>query len=131
ANPGQSRQPTRSTELNVVICEKDPKATVPNRAVVDFRVQLWREHLGLSSLPTPTNGWVEIWNRRADEKFTNLQQDSKKGAGARQKHPAKTLKWTPKVEAEDYLRALGPATGDFKIRSDADKFNVVTGQWSK
>jgi phosphatidylserine/phosphatidylglycerophosphate/cardiolipin synthase-like enzyme len=131
ANPGQSRQPTRSTELNVVICEKDPKAAVPNRAVVDFRVQLWREHLGFPSLPTPTNGWVEIWNRRADEKFTNLQQDSKKGAGARQKHPAKILKWTPKVEAEDYLQALGLATGDFKIRSDADKFNVVTGQWSK
>ncbi len=130
ANPGQSRQPTRSTELNVVICEKDPKPTAPNRAVVDFRDPLWREHLGLASLPVPANGWVEIWNRRAEEKLTNLQQDSKKTAAARQKHPAKILKWTPKVEAEDYLQTLGVAIRDLKVRSDADKFNVVTGQWS-
>jgi phosphatidylserine/phosphatidylglycerophosphate/cardiolipin synthase-like enzyme len=130
ANPGQSRQPTRSTEVNVVICEKDPNPAILNRAVVDFRDQLWREHLGLSSLPTPTNGWVEIWNRRAEEKLTNLQQDSKKTAATRQKHPAKILKWTPKVEAEDYLKALGVAVRDLKVRSDADKFDVVTGKWS-
>ena len=130
ANPGQSRQPTRSTEVNVVICEKDPKPTVPNRAVVNFRDQLWREHLGLSSLPAPTNGWVEIWNRRAEEKLTNVQQDSKKTAAARQKHPAKILKWTPKVEAEDYLKALGVAIRDLKVRSEADKFDVVNGKWS-
>src|SRR5262249_21183923 len=62
ANPGQSRQPTRSTELNVVICEKDADPAVANPTVVDFRGQLWREHLGLASLPSPTKGWVELWN---------------------------------------------------------------------
>lgn len=129
ANPGQSQQPTRSTELNVVICEKDPKPTVPNRAVVDFRDQLWREHLGLASLPSPTKGWVAVWNERAQQKLDNLLQDPQKPVAQRQKHPAKILKWTPKVEAEDYLRALGVATRDLKVRSDADKFDVIAGKW--
>jgi len=131
ANPGQSRQPTRSTELNVVICEKNPDPAVANPAVVDFRGQLWREHLGLASLPSPAKGWVEIWNGRAADKLSNLQQEPKKPAAARQKHPAKILKWAPKVESEDYLRALGVATGDLNVRTKADKFNVETGQWEK
>ena len=68
ANPQQSRQPTRSTELNVLICEKAPDPASPNQAVVDFREELWREHLGVASLTRPANGWVELWNRRAERK---------------------------------------------------------------
>ena len=133
ANPEQSRQPTRSTELNVVICEKDPDPAVPNRAVVDFREGLWREHLGVSSLPNPTNGWVDVWNRRADEKLKNLQQDPRAAVSQRQKHPAKVLSWVPQVNPKKYLHALGLATLDLKIRSEgeADKFNFQTGQWEK
>jgi hypothetical protein len=99
--------------------------------VVAFPFQLWREHLGLASLPSPAKGWVEVWNNRADEKLINLQQDPKKPVAARQKHAAKILKWTPEVEAENYLRALGVATRDLNVRSKADKFDVETGQWEK
>jgi hypothetical protein len=60
-----------------------------------------------------------------------LLKDPKEPVANRQKHPAKVLKWTPKVQAKDYLRALGAPTGDLNVRSDADKFNVVTGQWEK
>jgi phosphatidylserine/phosphatidylglycerophosphate/cardiolipin synthase-like enzyme len=129
ANPQQSRQPTRSTEVNVVLCEKEPDAAQPNPDVKAFREGLFKEHLGLTTLPTPVNGWVEIWNRVADEKLQNIQQDATKTPQARQKHPAKVLKWTPQVEAEKYLRALGVKTADLKIRRDADSFNVETGQW--
>ncbi|MGZ8532336.1 MAG: phospholipase D-like domain-containing protein [Candidatus Binatia bacterium] len=132
ANPGQSRQPTRSTELNVVICEKDPDPALPNSTVVDFREGLWREHLGVASLPNPANGWVEIWNRRADEKLKNLQQDPQKTAvPQRQKHPAKILSWVPQIDPGKYLRALGIPTLDLKVRSKADSFNFQTGQWEK
>ena len=131
ANPGQSRQPTRSTELNVVICEKDASPAVANTAVLDFRKQLWCEHLGVASLPIPTNGWVEVWNVRAEEKLKNVQHDSQKAIGARQKHPAKILKWTPEVKPKNYLRALGVAPLDLVVREDADKFDVTTGQWKK
>jgi phosphatidylserine/phosphatidylglycerophosphate/cardiolipin synthase-like enzyme len=129
ANPGQGRQPTRSTELNVVICEKAPDPALPSQAVVGFREQLWSEHLGASLLPRPANGWVEIWNKRADEKLNNLQEDAKKPVQQRRKHPAKILRWTAAVDAEKYLRALGVTTADLKIRSKADKFNFETGQW--
>ncbi len=131
ANPRQSRQPTRSTELNVVICEKDASPAVANTAVLDFRKQLWCEHLGVASLPVPTNGWVEVWNVRAEEKLKNVQHDSQKAIGARQKHPAKILKWTPEVKPKNYLRALGVAPLDLVVREDADKFDVTTGQWKK
>ena len=131
ANPGQSRQPTRSTELNLVICEKDPDPALPNQAVVDFRVGLWREHLGLASLPNPANGWVEIWNRHAGDKLKNLQQEPKMAVSQRQKHPAKILSWVPQIDPGKYLRALGIPTLDLKIRSKADKFNFQTGQWEK
>jgi hypothetical protein len=132
ANPGQSRQPTRSTELNVVICEKEPDPSVPNRAVVDFREGLWREHLGFAGpLPAPVSGWVKLWEDRADEKLKNLQQDPKKGVGQRKKYPAKVLKWTPQVDPEKYLKGLGLPMGDLKVRSKADAFDFKTGKWKK
>jgi phosphatidylserine/phosphatidylglycerophosphate/cardiolipin synthase-like enzyme len=132
ANPGQSRQPSRSVELNVTICEKDPNPSAPNQTVVAMREDLWREHLGYEiSLPTPTNGWVEIWNDRAEKKKDNLQQDPAKAVRQRQKHPAKILPWEPKVVSEEYLKALKINTGHLKVREDgkADKFDFVTGKW--
>jgi hypothetical protein len=115
----------------VVICEKDPDPALPNPAVVDFREGLWREHLGETSLPVPASGWVDIWLRRADEKRKNLQQDPKKEVQSRQKHPAKILQWTPAIDPEKYLKALGIATLDLNIRSKADAFDFETGQWKK
>jgi phosphatidylserine/phosphatidylglycerophosphate/cardiolipin synthase-like enzyme len=131
ANPGQSRQPTRSTELNVVICEKAPDPTLPNAAVVDFREALWREHLGMASLPNPVSGWVDVWANRAGEKLKNLQQDPKIAVPLRKKHPAKILSWVPQIDSGKYLRALGIATLDLNIRSKADDFDFQKGQWEK
>jgi phosphatidylserine/phosphatidylglycerophosphate/cardiolipin synthase-like enzyme len=132
ANPQQSRQPTRSTELNVVICEKAPNITQPNASVKAFRETLWKEHLGLASLPTPgTGGWVEVWNQRAQAKFDNIQQDATKAASQRQKHPAKVLKWVPQVFPGKYLQALGLKTTDLRVREKADSFNFETGQYGK
>jgi len=129
ANPGQTRQPTRSTELNVVICEKQPDSAVPNQTVTTFRQSLWGEHLGLMSLPpTPGSGWVEFWNQRAEDKSKNLQLEPSKPANQRTKHPAKILAWQPEKESEPYLRALGVKTNDLKIRSAADKFDFATGK---
>jgi hypothetical protein len=82
-------------------------------------------------LPVPTNGWVEVWNVHAEEKLKNVQHDSQKAISARQKHPAKILKWTPEVKPKNYLRALGVASLDLVVREDADKFDVTTGQWKK
>lgn len=132
ANPGQARQPTRSTELNVVICEKQPDPTIPNRIVAAFRQSLWGEHLGLTPpLPAPGTGWVDFWNQRANDKLENLQLEPSKPAGQRAKHPAKILVWQPEKESEPYLRALGVKTNDLKIRSEADKFDFATGTWEQ
>lgn len=131
ANPGQSRQPTRSTELNVVICEKDPDPAFPNKAVMDLREGLWREHLGERTLPIPVHGWNKIWTDRAHEKQKNLQEDPPNPVGERQKHPAKILKWIPETDPEKYLKALDIPTLDLNIRSEADNFDFQTGQWSK
>jgi len=129
ANPGQARQPTRSTELNVVICEKQPDPAVPNPTVVSFRQSLWGEHLGLTSLfPVPGTGWIDFWNQRADDKLKNLLNEPTQPAGLRVKHPAKILVWQPEKEAEPYLRRLGVKTSDLKIRSKADKFDFQAGQ---
>lgn len=130
ANPGQARQPTRSTELNVVICEKQPDPAIPNQTVAEFRQSLWGEHLGLTPpLPAPGTGWVDFWNQRADDKLKNLQTEPSKPDGQRTKHPAKILAWQPEKESEPYLRALGVKTNDIKIRSVADKFDFKTGKW--
>jgi phosphatidylserine/phosphatidylglycerophosphate/cardiolipin synthase-like enzyme len=132
ANPGQARQPTRSTELNVVICEKQPDPTILNRTVAAFRQSLWGEHLGLTPpLPVLGTGWVDFWNQRANDKLKNLQLEPSKPAGQRAKHPAKILVWQPEKESEPYLRALGVKTNDLKIRSEADKFDFATGTWEQ
>ena len=86
---------------------------------------------GWQPLHVPANGWVELWNRRASEKLNNLQQDPKKAVAQRQKHPAKVLKWVPKIYPKEYLDALGVATRDLNIREKADNFNLTTGQWEK
>ena len=130
ANPQQSRQPTRSSELNVLICEKDPDPSVPSQTIVQFREDLWKEHLGFElSLPTPSDGWVEVWNNRAAEKLDSLKSDPKKAVGDRTRQPAKILKWQPEVESENYLRSLGIETTNLKIRSKADDFDFKKGKW--
>jgi phosphatidylserine/phosphatidylglycerophosphate/cardiolipin synthase-like enzyme len=135
ANPGQSRQPIRSSELNVVICEQNPQHSVPNKTVKQFRESLWGEHLGLgTSLPPIGNGWVDLWQRRAKEKLASLQSDPPKPIGQRSKHPAKILAWTAETDPEQYLRAcLGAELRDRKVRlrSKADKFNFKTGTWER
>ncbi len=132
ANPGQARQPTRSTELNVVICEKQPDPISPNRTVAAFRQSLWGEHLGLTPpLPVLGTGWVDFWNQRASDKVKNLQLEPSKPAGQRAKHQAKILTWQPEKESEPYLRALGVNTNNLKIRSEADKFDFKTGTWEQ
>jgi phosphatidylserine/phosphatidylglycerophosphate/cardiolipin synthase-like enzyme len=132
ANPQQSRQPSRSSELNLTICEKDPDPSKPNSAVVKLRDALWAEHLGLQApLSKPTKGWVEIWNMQADQKKMNLQQEPAKPANQRQKNPAKVLKWVPKVKSKDFLQAANINIDQklIKIRKDADKFDFIKGKW--
>ncbi len=133
ANPQQGTQPTRSTELNLVVCEKAPAAGTPNPEVVRIREALWKEILGLPALPVPTpaKGWVQIWSERAEEKRNNLLADSAKAVAARQKHPAKILKWVPKIRAEDCLRELKLDLKRIEIREKADSFDFQSGRYRK
>jgi hypothetical protein len=131
ANPQQSSQPTRSTEVNIVICESKPNPASPNPAVVDFRKALWQEHLGQPSLAIPASGLVKLWNDVADAKCLNMQRDPALAVGLRQKHPAKILKWSPTTDLEQALKALNIPTNIMSVQQKPEKFDFATGQWKK
>jgi phosphatidylserine/phosphatidylglycerophosphate/cardiolipin synthase-like enzyme len=123
ALPHRSHQPPRSVELNLVIY--NGIAGQPETAVIkQLRERLWKEHLGLESLPPemenvppdPANmNWVEIWNSRAENYLQLIQNDQSAPA-----HAPKILRWTPETDAEEYLRALKIRTKG--LRTQAQKF---------
>ncbi|MGH7847172.1 MAG: phospholipase D-like domain-containing protein [Candidatus Binatia bacterium] len=124
ALPHRSRQPPRSVEMNLVIY--NGIAGQPTTAVIkQLRERLWKEHLGLESLPPemedvpqdPANmNWVEFWNSRAENYLQMIKNEQSAPA-----HAPKILRWTAETEAEEYLRALKIRTKG--LRNQAEKFD--------
>jgi phosphatidylserine/phosphatidylglycerophosphate/cardiolipin synthase-like enzyme len=124
ALPHRSRQPSRSVELNLVLYNGiagQPDTT----AIKQLRERLWKEHLGLESLPAemqdvPSNpanmNWVETWNSRANNYLQLIKNGQSSPA-----HAPKILPWTPETDAEEYLRALKIRMKG--LRNTADKFD--------
>jgi phosphatidylserine/phosphatidylglycerophosphate/cardiolipin synthase-like enzyme len=128
ANPNQDSQPTRSSELNVVICDKEPDKSNPYPKVVELRKEIWNEHLGFASgLPTSPSG-LALWNQQAEAKLEAIKN--------RVNHPALILKWLPEVYSKNYLKALGIELNGLCIRdrdsgATDNKFNLKKGKWGK
>jgi len=124
ALPHRSRQPSRSIELNLVMYN-GIAGQPATKVIKQLRERLWKEHLGLESLPPemqdvpvePVNmNWVETWNNRANDNLQAIINDQSLPA-----HAPKILPWTPETDAEEYLRALKIRTKN--LRNQAEKFN--------
>ena len=124
ALPHRSRQPPRSVEMNLVIY--NGIAGQPETAVIkQLRERLWKEHLGLESLPPeleevpqdPANmNWVQFWNSRAENYLQMIKNNQSAPA-----HAPKILRWTGDTEAEEYLRTLKIRAKN--LRNQGDKFD--------
>jgi phosphatidylserine/phosphatidylglycerophosphate/cardiolipin synthase-like enzyme len=136
ANPQQSSQPPRQTELNLVVYN-DIAGQPKTDAVIKLREQLFREHLGFlptsaqaSSFPSakPADGWLPLWKRIAKEKRDAIN--------ARQKHPATILEWQHESDLKKYLKASGidtskPTRISVREPGKAHQFDWDTGKWKK
>ena len=136
ANPAQTAQPARHVELNIVLY--NGIAGLPaTEAIILFREELWREHLGLAGpgFPLkPSGGWAKLWTIVAQEKIDNIKANAAPGPGA-PLHTASVVEWKPKNKAIPFLKAHGVDFRDPKsrltIRKRADIFNFIKGQWEK
>ncbi len=125
ALPHRSRQPFRSVELNLVMY--NGIAGQPDTTVIkQLRDQLWKEHLGLESLPpemqeVPADpasmNWVETWNSRANDNLQAIKNDLAPAPS----RTTRILAWTGDTNAEAYLRELKIRTKN--LRELAHKFD--------
>ncbi len=134
ANPQQSKQPDRSTEVNLAVYNIGEPGLLPHTKVSELRDLLWSEHLGVPMTdlsdkpPAGYQNWVKYWESRADEKLKAIKD--------KKQHSTKILAWTPENDPEDYLEALGVITKgpniDIKEKLETkDKFDFKTGKWLK
>lgn len=143
ANPFQDFQPSRHVELNIVVYNGVAGLPATN-TIKDLREKLWTEHLGLSGLPfpaEPSGGWLELWNLRAGAKLTNIKANAKLPPGETGVTLSTTvLEWKPPSDAKEYLKAHGVEDGvvdadgrklRVTVRTKADDFDFVKGQWKK
>lgn len=131
ANPNRSNQPSRFTDLRLVVYN-NVAGQPETDSVVHLRDQLWQEHLGYlldspqkDDYPTirPVEGWLKLWKDRANEKLEKIKKE--------EGHPALILEWQPETDPEKYLRALDIKTKNYFIREKADSFDLVKGKWNK
>ncbi|MDX2442612.1 MAG: phospholipase D-like domain-containing protein [Bacteroidales bacterium] len=133
ANPNMAIQPLRATELNLAIyngVEGQPATTV----ISDLRKRLWQEHLGFNSpahtgLSTkPANGWIDLWNGKANEKRNGLRKQT-----IEVKKP-RILKWKiVKSNHDSTYRFLSDNVGykdsRMKVWTNVRGFDFSTGKW--
>lgn len=133
------RPELRSTEANLVVLGEGAGGTrtdLPAR----LRQRLWTEHLGLDALPEtrPRDGWLSLWNARADAKRASLQ------AVPAELHRSRILRWPVDARGrvprgihrvETYLRALGIVPRgeppSFESVETFDFHDFETGQWTE
>jgi phosphatidylserine/phosphatidylglycerophosphate/cardiolipin synthase-like enzyme len=129
ANPNYSDHPSRFVDLNLVIYNG-----VDNQAksdfIVNFRKELWAEHLGLMTTDgslnnpgSPATGWAtKPWIDQEDAKF--------KATKSQKTHLARILRWQPHLGHKEYLHSRGLDPTLFCIRKKADVFNLKKSEWT-
>ena len=61
----------RNMEMNVIIPKMDYN---PNDTVEKLRKTLWKEHLGIDHIKQPKSGWLEIWQKTANQNIKSLNK---------------------------------------------------------
>jgi phosphatidylserine/phosphatidylglycerophosphate/cardiolipin synthase-like enzyme len=127
----------RNTEVNLLILPETPGHSP---AVALLRRRLWAEHLGFwttTGVPDPDHvalaapppdGWVQLWNKRAQDKLDLLRSNPSVVA------PAAVLYWPPVDRAVDhprqYLRELLVDSPDLDVLEKTRRFDFKTGNWT-
>lgn len=119
----------RSTEINACLFNAvdsppTPASTVPR----DFRKALWAEHLGDDNDfdNRPAEGWLSLWNIKAEEKLFSLNASPPKVVKSR------ILKWNKETDPRKFLKAAGVTDPEtrFDVRDKVRSFDFKTGKWT-
>ncbi len=96
----------RSMEINVMIL--DDKGS--KNAIESFRNSLWNEHLGYgkTSLNQPINGWLELWQKIAQDNIRSLNQKKPYING-------QILPYSPEKSVKDQLDDININTEDWNV----------------
>ena len=96
----------RSMEINVMIL--DDKSS--KNAIESFRNSLWNEHLGYgkTSLNQPINGWLELWQKTAQDNIRSLNQKKPYING-------QILPYSPEKSVKDQLDDININTEDWNV----------------
>lgn len=84
-------------EINALIL--DVEKPLPGE-VLDFRQELWEEHLGTLQLKRPKGGWLELWEDVACKNVELLKKEEPSLQG-------QILPYTPARKAADKIKSLG------------------------
>jgi phosphatidylserine/phosphatidylglycerophosphate/cardiolipin synthase-like enzyme len=123
ATDARVRQPPRNVEVNVAMLSGiagQPASTAPRV----FRELLWKDHLGLSSLPSrPSEGWLKLWRDAANAKHSGLQADTPTVMAAR------ALPWRFANKTKCYMKALEVDRSRIDVLKRVRSFNLTEGRW--
>jgi phosphatidylserine/phosphatidylglycerophosphate/cardiolipin synthase-like enzyme len=124
--PNRKHQPGRNLEMNIVMYNGiagQPK----NAAIRLLRERLWKEHLGLPTLPDnilniPGTGdlnWISFWDAQANKNKEAIKNNQSLPVN----DAPVILPWKPETEAKEYLKALEIRTKNLRDKADVFLFD--------
>jgi hypothetical protein len=96
----------RSMEINVLIFDNNSSKS----GVENFRNLLWKEHLGYGKtfLNQPINGWLELWQKTAQDNIRSLNLKKPHITG-------QILPYSPEKSVKDQLHDININTEGWNI----------------